>query len=148
MRRFLHGRQSFITEALLRSSFILVLLIASCSPQKRLARFQRCYPELFDTTTTVDTIKIEIPKVDTFYSTWSTKDTVIFHDSIKNLTIKEYFYRDTVRIFYKSRPCTTIVQRQTQKIKTVEVEKGIDYEKILLYILGIFVLGFLIRVWK
>lgn len=132
-------------------TYILVWFIgfmASCSPQKRLARLQECHPYLFDTTTTIDTIKIEIPKVDTFISTWQVTDTLIYHDSLKQLTIKEYYFRDTVRIFYKSRPCTTIVQKQVQKIKNVPVKNSLDYERILLYIIIIFVLAFLWKVLK
>ena len=150
MQPYLLGLHYFIINTLLRkSSIILILLIASCSPQKRLTRLQQCYPYLFDTTTTIDTLEIIIPKVDTFVSTWQVNDTIIYHDSLKQWTIKEYYFRDTVRIFYKSRPCTTIVQRQVEKIvNTPDQKKSYNWENILLIVLGIFALAFLIKLFK
>lgn len=82
--------------------WILILLLASCSPQKRLNRLVKKHPELIkvDTLSVHDTLHIETIKADTVF-----KDTTYFRllrDTITvtndRLTIKQYYHRDSIFI--------------------------------------------------
>lgn len=80
----------------------IVLILASCTPQKRLNRLVKKHPELIkvDTLSVHDTIHIETIKADTVF-----KDTTflrLLRDTITvvndRLTIKQYYYRDSIFI--------------------------------------------------
>jgi len=81
---------------------IIILLLSSCSPQKRLNRLVKKHPELIkvDTLSVHDTIHTETIKADTVF-----KDTTYFtllRDTITvvndRLTIRQYHYRDSIFI--------------------------------------------------
>ena len=81
---------------------IIILLLSSCSPQKRLNRLVKKHPELIkvDTLSVHDTIHIETIKADTVF-----KDTTflrLLRDTITvvndRLRINTYHYRDSIFI--------------------------------------------------
>jgi len=81
---------------------IILLLLSSCSPQKRLNRLVKKHPELInvDTLSVHDTIHTETITADTVF-----KDTTflrLLRDTITvvndRLTIKQYYYRDSIFI--------------------------------------------------
>lgn len=105
---------------------LIILLLASCTPQKRLARLVKKNPQLIrvDTVTVTDTFIVITPRtqIDTFYSIKQLIDTVIV--SKDNLTVKTYLKNDTV---YLDAECDTIV---IEKIRTVKVPaKTIEVKK-------------------
>ncbi len=80
----------------------IILILASCTPQKRLNRLVKKHPELIkvDTLSVHDTIHIEAIKADTVF-----KDTTflrLLRDTITvvndRLTIKQYYHRDSIFI--------------------------------------------------
>ena len=119
------------------------LLLASCSPQKRLHRLVKKYPEL----TKVDTIKIQdtviVPciKTDTVFSSSLLHDTVTI--TKENLQIKLIEINDTIYLDAKVKPDTLIITREipVQRIVHIEPEKWwIEYWWIWLLVAGIFIL--------
>lgn len=96
---------------------LIIVLLASCTPQKRLARLVKKHPELVraDTITVIDTFTVVTPRtrIDTFYSIKQLIDTVVLQK--ENLKVVTYLKNDTV---YLNAECDTIV---IEKIRTVNV---------------------------
>ena len=87
--------------------FVLLLLMASCSPVKRHQRLVEKYPHVHQQDTLImrDTIRIEIPKekIDTVFLTKNLVDTItVIKDRLK---IKMYAVHDSI---YVSGECDTI----------------------------------------
>lgn len=105
---------------------LIILLLASCTPQKRLARLVKKNPELIriDTVTVTDTFTVITPRtqIDTFYSIKQLIDTVRLEK--ENLRVLTYLKNDTV---YLDAECDTLV---IEKIRTVKVPtKTIEVKK-------------------
>ena len=105
---------------------LIILLLASCTPQKRLAKLVKKHPELVrvDTITVVDTFTVVTPRtrIDTFYSIKQLIDTVVLQK--ENLKVVTYLKNDTV---YLNAECDTLV---VEKIRTVKVPtKTIEVKK-------------------
>ena len=87
--------------------FVLLLLMASCSPVKRHQRLVEKYPHVHQQDTLImrDTIRIEIPKekIDTVFLTKNLVDTITVINDI--LKIKMYAVHDSI---YVSGECYTI----------------------------------------
>lgn len=86
----------------MRYLVILIIILSSCSAQKRLDRLVKNHPELLQTDTTIvhDTLHTETIKADTIF-----KDTTYFRllrDTITvtndRLTIRQYYHRDSIFI--------------------------------------------------
>ena len=107
---FLMKRELEIRFSLLSIALSLMIL-ASCTPQKRANRHinkaLRLYPEIANTTVSVlhDTIVTESVNIDTVFSHHYSKDTLIMKD--KNLTLK-YYYNIRDSTIYLSGKCDTI----------------------------------------
>ena len=121
------------------SSFILlILLITSCTPQRRFMRLIDKYPHLLttDTITIHDTVRVEVPKIvhDTIinehFFTEITRDTLILQK--ERLTIK--IFHDTIRnnVFIQG-ICDTITIEKIieRKIPIRYYEKTPLWKKIL-----------------
>ena len=105
---------------------LIILLLASCTPQKRLAKLVKKHPELVrvDTITVVDTFTVVTPRtrIDTFYSIKQLIDTVVLQK--ENLKVVTYLKNDTV---YLNAECDTLVIEKVRTVKvpakTIEVKK-------------------------
>jgi hypothetical protein len=99
-------------------AFLLFLFLGSCTPQRRLDRFQRRHPYLFtkeiDTIRLTDTVKVMIPgtELDTFISVQELHDTVFIQKD--NMQIKAYIYNDTL---FLSATTDTIYKEIVRQIK-------------------------------
>jgi hypothetical protein len=99
-------------------AFLLFLYLNSCTPQRRLDRFQRRQPYLFnkanDTILLTDTVKVMIPgtEVDTFLTIQDLHDTVLIQKD--NLNVKAYIYHDTL---FLSASTDTIYKTLIRNIK-------------------------------
>lgn len=87
---------------------IITLLLSSifaCSPEKRLSRLVRKYPQLVhsDTIKRIDTVVFKGSQHDTIFRTQITKDTVIIREN--NLTVK--YFNDGKTTYLKG-VCDTI----------------------------------------
>ena len=104
---------------------ITVLLLASCSPQRRLHRLVKKHPELtkIDTIKTIDTVIVPGPKVDTVFSSEVLKDTVTI--TKEKLQIKLVEVNDTIYLDAEVKPDTVIITKEIpiQKIVHIEPEK-------------------------
>jgi hypothetical protein len=127
------------------SSFIILLAILfSCSPQKRLNRLLKKHPELVQTDTIwkTDTVIVEAVKIDTTFK--------FKHDTITivedRLTVKTFFnYHDST--IYISAKCKsdTIIREIPVQVQTISAKPTTDWNLILLIILGILVFIALFR---
>ena len=105
---------------------LIILLLASCTPQKRLARLVKKNPELIrvDTVTVTDTFTVIAPRthIDTFYSIKRLVDTVRLEK--ENLKVLTYLKNDTI---YLDAECDTLVIEKVRTVKvpakTIEVKK-------------------------
>ena len=100
----------------------IILLLASCSPQKRLHRLVKKHPEL----SRVDTIKIQdtiiVPgiKTDTVFSSLLLHDTVTI--TKENLQIKLIEINDTIYLDAEVRADTVILTREILVDRIIHVE--------------------------
>ena len=101
---------------------ITILLLASCSPQKRLHRLVTKHPEL----TRIDTIKIQ----DSVFVPGTNVDTVfrssLLHDTVgitqEKLQIKIIEKNDTIYLNAKVEPDTIIITKEIPVRKIVHIE--------------------------
>ena len=106
----------------LKSSYliIVILLIISCTPQRRFTRLIEKYPHLLTTDTLVihDTVKIQVPKV--------IHDTIInehfFHEITRDTLILQK-ERLTVKIFHDTIKKNVFIQGECD---TITVEKIVE----------------------
>lgn len=133
--------------------FVLLVLIVSqlygCfSPEKKLEKLQKKHPYLF-LNSKKDTFIIN-PKIDTVYFYSRSSDTIYRYDSVNNIRETLFYFRDTLREYYKARPCTSIVETKlipAPKVK--EVEEKSDIYKFLYYIIVILILSIILTIiWK
>lgn len=126
-------------------SILFVCFLISCSPEQRLARMLKKYPELIkhDTVWKKDTITVFGTKTDTIIQIWQ-KDTVI----IKNdqLTMKYYMRSDST--IYLEGECDTITIIREIPISvnsvTATIEELSFFEKWGSWILMVLLLVYLI----
>ena len=102
------------------SQIIIIILLISCTPQKRLNRLVRNYPYLskIDTIKIVDTIVVPNYEYDTI-------ETVTYHDTtiiVNNEKIEARYYYDTLR--------KEIWHEITCKNDTIIKDRLIPYEKV------------------
>ena len=102
------------------SQIIIIILLISCTPQKRLNRLVRNHPYLskIDTIKIVDTIVVPNYEYDTI-------ETVTFHDTtiiVNNEKIEARYYYDTLR--------KEIWHEITCKNDTIIKDRLIPYEKV------------------
>ena len=110
---------------------LIILLMASCTPQKRLAKLVKKHPELVrvDTITVVDTFTVVTPRtrIDTFYSIKQLIDTVVLQK--ENLKVVTYLKNDTV---YLNAECDTLVVEKIRMVNvptnTIELKKQYFWE--------------------
>lgn len=128
----------------LKNSWLLIVLlvIISCTPQRRFTRLIDKFPHLLttDTLTIHDTVKVEIPKVvhDTLISqhffTQITRDTLVIQK--ERLTVK--IFHDTIKknVYIKGQCDTITVEKIVErKIPIKYYEKTPTWKKIINWIL-------------
>lgn len=131
-------------------SISLLLVLISCSGEKKLHRLLKKYPHLTLTEivtfqdTIRDTIRVEVPGVaiDTFFSVASLKDTVYIDTNQLNVTIWER--NDTIFVEANCEPVIKEVPFETIVIRKIQVDKIIyrkprDWLRILVWS---FLIGF------
>lgn len=131
-------------------AFLLFLYLSSCTPQRRLDRFQKRHPYLFnkanDTIRLSDTVKVMIPgtAVDTFLTIQDLHDTVFIQKD--NLNVKAYIYHDTL---FLSASTDTIYKEVIRNIKVpytkyVHTPKPRDKLRTLIFWIVMFFFGWII----
>ena len=127
---------------------LTILLLASCSPQRRLHRLVTKHPEL----SRVDTIKIQDTvivlglKADTVFHSSLLKDTIII--TKEKLKIRLIEINDTIYLDAEVEPDTVIITKEIlvdRIIHTEPVKWWIEYWWVLVVLLGIVVILFLLR---
>lgn len=99
-----------------------LFVLASCSPEKRLARLLKKHPELVkrDTVRVADTVRVDGISRDTIFWNTITRDTIIIND--RQLTIKYFNTGDS--IFIKGECDTvTVIREVPVTTNTVEIVK-------------------------
>ena len=112
------------------SQILIICFLFSCSPQKRLNRLVRKYPQLtqLDTIRIIDTIVIDNFNYDTI-------ETVNYHDTtiiVNNERIEaRYFYDTLTQEIYHEITCKsdTIIQDRFIPIETVIVQEQKTWQK-------------------
>ena len=112
------------------SQILIICFLISCSPQKRLNRLVRKYPQLtqLDTIRIIDTIVIDNFNYDTI-------ETVNYHDTtiiVNNERIEaRYFYDTLTQEIYHEITCKsdTIIQDRFIPIETVIVQEQKTWQK-------------------
>ena len=128
----------------LKNSWLLIvlLLIISCTPQRRFTRLIDKFPHLLttDTLTVHDTVKVEVPKVvhDTIinqhFFTQITRDTLVLQK--ERLTVK--IFHDTIKknVYIKGECDTITVEKIVErKIPIKYYERTPTWKKIINWIL-------------
>lgn len=112
------------------SQILIICFLISCTPQKRLNRLVRKYPQLtqLDTIRIIDTIVIDNFNYDTI-------ETVNYHDTtiiVNNERIEARYFYDTLRQeIYHEITCKsdTIIQDRFIPIETVIVQEQKTWQK-------------------
>lgn len=128
---------------------LIVLQVSGCfSPEKKLENLQKKHPYLF-LNSKKDTFIIN-PKIDTVYFYSRSSDTIYRYDSVNNIKETLFYFRDTLREYYKARPCTSIVETKLiQAPKAKQVEEKPDPYKFFYYIIVILVLSIILTIlWR
>lgn len=100
----------------------VLLSISSCSPLHRFNRLVKCHPYLLDRLKS-DTVLVDSGKsVDTFFVAETEFDTFYFDRGVR---IERF--RDTFRIYYRERNCTTYIEK-TEIKPTQIIERQIRQE--------------------
>lgn len=100
----------------------VLLSISSCSPLHRFNRLVKCHPYLLDRLKS-DTVLVDSGKsVDTFFIAETEFDTFYFDRGVR---IERF--RDTFRIYYRERNCTTYIEK-TEIKPTQIIERQIRQE--------------------
>jgi len=94
---------------------LIVILLFSCSPQKRLNRLLKNHPELL--TSKKDTIYIEQVETDTVFY-YNQKDTVVIKEG--KLTMKYFYNEKDSTIFLKGKCDADTIIREIQIPKFIE----------------------------
>jgi len=123
--------------------FLLILILASCSPQRRLSRLLALHPELKtpDTLVLRDTIPIPQIQTDTILRLSTLHDTVTLHKD--HLQVKIHRLHDTIYIQSKTLPDTIIKTHRIpiQVIRYVQPDKVDNFiSKIPWLVVGIGIL--------
>lgn len=126
---------------------VVLLLLASCSPQKRLHRLVSKHPELsrVDTIKIQDTVIVPSIKTDTVFSSSLLKDTVTI--TKEKLKIKLTEINDTIYLNAEVEPDTVILTKDVLVDRIVHVEPvkwWIKYWWVWVLLIGIIIL-FLLR---
>ena len=126
---------------------LLILLVASCSPQRRLRRLLALHPELKtpDTLVLRDTIPIPQIQTDTILRLSTLHDTVTIHKD--HLQVKIHRLRDTIYIQSKTLPDTIFITRRipVQLIRYVQPDILVNFiGKIPWLIIGLGILVILV----
>ena len=106
-------------------SILILLLLLSCSPQKRLHRLVKKHPELtqLDTIKIIDTVIVPGTNIDTVFHSSLLHDTVTI--TKENLQIKLIEINDTIYLNADVKTDTVIIERKIpiERIIHVEPEK-------------------------
>ena len=117
---------------LISLTFIVILLLSSCSPQKRLNRLLRAYPELVAS----DTILVKDTLLAWSYDTTSVflpGDTLIIQKENTTVTILRYD-TDSVRVFVEA---DTIYMEKKVPVEKVVIVESKKKDKTSLYLLAV-----------
>lgn len=121
---------------------VILLLLASCTPQKRLDRLIRRHPELVrvDSVKIVDTVITRDVSIDTM-RVMNTHDTFIVNRD--RLTVQVIRHQDSIYVFGKCASDTVIIERN---VPVKVVEANITDTPFTTYIImfGLIVIGILV----
>ena len=125
----------------MRFLFILLLLLSSCTPQRRLERLLKKHPELthVDSVIIRDTIRITVPKVriDTVVEIEELWDTIYLEKD--QLTVK--VWRDRYNKIYIQGQCDTVFVEKIidRKVPVKIYEETPIWKKVFYWILAIII---------
>lgn len=119
---------------------ILVLLLSSCDPYKRMVDYCQQHPDRC-IKTTKDSIIIRESKYDTLLSYSFNKDSIFYYDSASRTYTHKFYFRDSFWTTLKSAPCTT---RLVQNIVSpLPKEKTNDLVPVYYIIATLVLIGFI-----
>jgi hypothetical protein len=101
---------------------ILLLFLASCTPQKRLERLIRNHPELVrvDSVKIIDTVITRIVSIDTM-QVMNTYDTFIVNRD--RLTVQVIRHQDSIYVYGKCAGDTVVLERKVP-VRIIEVKES------------------------
>jgi hypothetical protein len=101
---------------------ILLLLLASCTPQKRLERLIRNHPELVrvDSVKIIDTVITQSVSIDTM-QVMNTYDTFIVNRD--RLTVQVIRHQDSIYVYGKCAGDTVVLERKVP-VRIIEVKES------------------------
>ena len=107
-----------------------ILLLASCSPQRRIHRLVSKHPELsrVDTIKIQDTVIVPGPKIDTAFHASVLKDTLII--TKEKLQIRLLKIKDTIYLDAEVEPDTVILTKEIFVDRIVHIESEKYFSKI------------------
>ncbi len=121
---------------------LLLLLLASCTPQKRLDRLIRRHPELVrvDSVKIIDTVITQEVSVDTM-QVMNTHDTFIVNRD--RLTVQVIRNQDSIYVFGKCAADTVVIERNVP-VKVVEANVADTPFTTYIIMFGLVVIGILV----
>lgn len=106
------------------SIVLAVIILASCSPQKRLNRLVALHPELVqnDTIHIRDTTIIPATRIDTSFHESKLNDTIII--TKEKLRVKIHSYQDSIYVYVHQEADTVVVEKEIVVDRIVKTHKS------------------------
>ena len=127
-------------------TYILILMVVSCSPVKRLERLQLHHPELFKTTTQIDTTYLPGPAGDTVMLADTFIKKLIQYDTILlkgDVSVKIWKVHDSIKVEAKC-PDIPVITKETVKW----MKQPVEHNWVVYAILGSLVIVLLYFIFK
>jgi hypothetical protein len=127
----------------MRYLIVIAVILTACSPAQRLSKLCTKYPYLCNSST-VDSMIIRTNHYDTIIEYKYSYDSSFYFDTVNNIQVQKFMYRDSFFTTLKSAPCTTFLKQTINRPQILQ-ERLINSKWLLTMIIGAILLLILLR---
>ena len=127
----------------MRYLLVIAIILSACSPQRRFTKLCAKYPHLCNSTT-IDSMIIRTNHYDTITDYKYSYDSSFFFDTVNNVQVQKFMYRDSFFTTLKSAPCTTYMKQTINRPQVIQ-ERLYNSKWLLSIIIGAFILVILLK---
>ena len=127
----------------MRYLLVIAIILSACSPQRRFTKLCAKYPHLCNSTT-IDSMIIRTNHYDTLVDYKYSYDSSFYFDTVNNVQVQKFMYRDSFFTTLKSAPCTTFLKQTINRPQILQ-ERLINSKWLLTMIIGAILLLIFLR---